>query len=283
MGCQPVTSEDLPACAAALGDLAGRVAVVTGAARGIGFEIAAAAASHGMRVALADVSEAAVHDAARRLAVSGAEVAAFGVDVGSLSSMRQLAQAIENRLGPVWLCCNNAGHSRPGRAWTLTEDDWTAVLRVNLGGVVNGIQVFLPGMVARNEGHLVNVASIAGLVVAPGRANYTASKHAVVGISEAAYRDLAAVGSAVGVTVVCPGPVATRRWAGRTLPVPDLLLQPGDLAQQILTAVVNRQFWLLPHAAHFAAAMLARTSGAVHGTNPDAASADPLIDGAVIS
>lgn len=276
-GRQPVACEDPEARAASLDDLAGRVAVVTGAAGGIGFELAAAAASRGMRVALADVDEAAVHDAAKRLAASGADVAAFGVDVGSLPSMRQLAQAIENQLGPVWLCCNNAGRSRPGRAWTLTEDDWTTVLRVNLGGVVNGIQVFLPSMVARNEGHLVNVASIAGLVVAPGRANYTASKHAVVGVSEAAYRDLVAVGSAVGVTVVCPGPVATRRWAGRTLPDPDLLLRPENLAQQILTAVVNRQFWLLPHASHFAAAMLARTNEALHGTNPDAASADPAV------
>ncbi|WP_147916168.1 SDR family oxidoreductase [Ruania zhangjianzhongii] len=192
-------------------DVNGRVAFITGAASGIGFAIATAFARAGAHVALADVDEQAVHRAVARLQSLSLEreVTAVVLDVRDRDAFAQAADAVEERLGPIEILCNNAGVGSTVPIAELTYDTWDLVLGINLGGVVNGVQTVLPRLLARGgPGHIVNVASGAGLV--PSEiTSYVASKFAVVGLTEslALQHELAA--ASIGVTVVCPGIVRT--------------------------------------------------------------------------
>ncbi len=191
-------------------DLEGKVAVVTGAASGIGRALAERWATEGMKVVLADVEEGPLDAARDELDASGADVLAVRTDVSDGGQVDALATATLEHFGAVHLVCNNAGVGGGGLSWEATREDWDWVLGVNLWGVVHGIRAFVPHLVAQDEGHVVNTASIAGFAYAPMMGPYNASKAAVVAISETLKAELAMQGSAVGVSVLCPGWVNTR-------------------------------------------------------------------------
>lgn len=192
-------------------DLQGKVAVITGAASGIGLALTRRCVEAGMRVAMADIEEIRLGEEVARLKEVGAEVIGVPTDVSRSGSVGALAAETGQALGPTFLLVNNAGVGTVGPpVWTLTDSDWRWVLEVNLFGVINGLQAFLPGMVERGEGHVVNIASAAGLLSPRGMAPYAVSKHGIVALSEVLHHELRAEGLGVGVTLVCPGLVATR-------------------------------------------------------------------------
>lgn len=187
--------------------LAGRTAFITGGAGGIGLAIALACAREGANVAIADINDRALEQARECLARS-ANAAAYRLDVTDRDAYRDVADSVEDELGPVSLLFNNAGVSDSVSPATMSYVMWDHVMGVNLTGVYNGIQTFVPRMIARGGGgHIVNTSSAAGLVVGGAGFLYHASKFAVVGLSEALREELAHRG--IGVSVLCPGRVAT--------------------------------------------------------------------------
>jgi NAD(P)-dependent dehydrogenase (short-subunit alcohol dehydrogenase family) len=190
--------------------LEGKVAVVTGAASGIGRGLADRWAADGMKVVLADIEAGPLEAARAELEAAGAEVLAVATDVSDGDRVDALAAATLERFGAVHLVCNNAGVGGGGRSWDVSREDWAWVLGANLWGVIHGIRAFVPHLVAQDEGHVVNTASIAGFAYAPMMGPYNASKAAVVAISETLKSELALQGSKVGVSVLCPGWVRTR-------------------------------------------------------------------------
>ena len=213
----------------AMEELRDRVAVVTGAASGIGLAVAQAFAAEGMRVVLADLDEP---GAQREADALGAEVAlAVGVDVRDPASVEALAAAALDRFGAVHVVVNNAGIVTGGRAWEQSLDDWHRVLDVNLWGVVHGIRTFVPLLLANGSpGHVVNPASMAAVTAIPGIAPYTASKHAVLGISDVLRAELEGLGAPVGVSVVMPGMI-------RTALNPIGTVEPTAVAANVVDAV----------------------------------------------
>jgi NAD(P)-dependent dehydrogenase (short-subunit alcohol dehydrogenase family) len=189
---------------------AGRVAVITGAGSGLGREFAATAAGLGMRLVLADVDSQALERAIGELLAGGAEVLSMVVDVGKREHVEELAAAAMIRFHAVHLLFNNAGVGAGGLIWENSEADWEWVLGVNLWGVIHGIRVFTPIMLecARRdpgyEGHIVNTASMAGLLNPPAMGVYNVSKHAVVSLSETLYHDLRLVDAPIQASVLCP-------------------------------------------------------------------------------
>jgi NAD(P)-dependent dehydrogenase (short-subunit alcohol dehydrogenase family) len=189
----------------------GQVAVVTGAASGIGLGIAKAMAGRGLSVVLADVEAGALADATKAVEERGVPALAVRTDVSDAAAVDELARRTLERFGRVDVVCNNAGVATNNKAtWEMDELDWQWVLGVNLWGVVHGIRTFVPKLVAQGHGHVVNTASIVGLSYGPEIAPYTASKHAVVAISETMRGELATRAPGVGVTVLCPSYVPTR-------------------------------------------------------------------------
>lgn len=251
-------------------ELSGKVAVVTGAASGIGLGLVRGFAAEGMKVVLADIEAEALDKAVADLP-EGTEAASMVCDVSDGAQVEALRDLAVERFGTAHVLCNNAGVSAAGPVWTHSVDDWEWVLGVNLWGVIHGIRAFTPLMVEQGEGHIVNTASMAGLVSAPMMGIYNVSKHGVVTLSETLFSDLAMVGAAdVGVSVLCPGWVNTQiHLAGRNRPgagdrpsepteeqaamiamVGALLaegLQPADVAAQVIDAVRTRRFYVLTH------------------------------------
>lgn len=250
----------------------GQVAVITGAASGIGRAVAQTLTCRGLAVVLVDVEAGPLADAATELRQRAAgEVMAARLDVGDAAAMSALARRVLDRFGRVDLLGNVAGVFGPRAfAWEQPPEDWQWTFEVNLWGVVNGVRAFVPAMVEAGSGHIVNVASIAGLapVRDGGNAPYVASKYAVVGLSEALRIELDIAAPDVGVTVVCPGPVATRiREAERNRPeslralagslassgeLPPLepagsAVTAEDVAEQIVGAVESNRLYLLPN------------------------------------
>ncbi len=209
-------------------DFRGKVAVVTGAASGIGWALAEQCAAEGMRVVLADVEAAALQQAADRLSSRGTEVLAVPTDVANPQAVNALAQATLDRFGAVHLLFNNAGVGGGSTIWESTLADWDWVMGVNFYGVVHGLRSFVPLMLRQDaEAHIVNTASIYGLTNGPGSGIYKASKHAVVAISETLYHELAQRTQRVRVSVLCPGFVSTRiQEAERNRPA-ELRNAPG--------------------------------------------------------
>jgi NAD(P)-dependent dehydrogenase (short-subunit alcohol dehydrogenase family) len=237
-------------------DFAGRVAVVTGAGRGIGLALVEAMAGRGMRVLLTDVAAAGPEEAAQRLAASGAEVVGAVCDVTDASQVDRLADHTLGTFGRVDVLCNNAGVVTGGRTWELSLAAWHRVLDVNLWGVIHGIRAFVPHILTNaNGGHVVNVASLASVTPVAGIAPYNVSKHGVLAISETLQADLRAAGSAVGVTVVMPGRVATGIGLASGEPAPEIgeddepgIMSPEAVATRIMTAVEDDRLYLFTHA-----------------------------------
>jgi NAD(P)-dependent dehydrogenase (short-subunit alcohol dehydrogenase family) len=247
----------------------GRVAVVTGAASGIGRGMADAFVAAGMQVVLADVQEDALGHAEKELLDAGAEVLAVPTDVADPDAVAGLRDAALDRFGAVHVLCNNAGVGGFARVETLTLDHWNWVLGVSLWGVINGLTAFLPTLLAQDEAHVVNTASFGGFFPTRGLAPYGAAKAAVISLSESLYMELQDAGSAVGVTVLCPGPVATAIANDeRNLPAgmvrraeldpsPQMVVRqgqnaermqagkpPAEVAAMVLAAIRQRQFYL---------------------------------------
>lgn len=272
--------------------LEGKVAVITGGASGIGLAMAERAVADGMTVVLADVDEEALATARASLERRpGARVHTHAVDVSDRAAMLELAERVDAEVGPTWLLANNAGVFIAGPFLEMTPAQWEFVIGVNLWGVVYGMQAFLPGMIERDSGHIVNTSSVDGLVTVPLATSYNAAKHAVTALTETLHRELEGAGSNVGVSVLCPGAVATnivqsaRHWPARLGPAPpvrggdypelDGVLAPAEVAAMTFDAIAERRFWILTHREQYAPAMRARTEGAIAAVNPGDDSVDP--------
>ncbi len=188
----------------------GKVAVITGAASGIGRGIAERCVREGMKVVLADIEEANLTRAEAELKTLGATVVGVRTDVSKRSDVERLAGQALDAFGHVHLLFNNAGVAAGGTPWEATWNDWEWVMGVNLWGVIHGVKVFTPLMLAQNtECHIINTSSAAGLIVGGGSAPYSVTKHAVVALSESLYLALQQRNSLVKVSVLCPGLVRT--------------------------------------------------------------------------
>jgi NAD(P)-dependent dehydrogenase (short-subunit alcohol dehydrogenase family) len=215
-----------------------------------------------MKVALADAAECLLAAALEQVKAKEVGAIAVRTDISDPDAVRTLARRTEAELGPPWLVCNHFGESPFVPGHKLTPANPKSVMDANLWGVVNGVQVFASGMVERDAGHIVNIAST-DLFGAPGAAPYVATAHAIVGLSESLYRELDTRGSQVGVTVVCPALVNTNvttairdqsgpRKAGRAVSphareVPLHVPAADEFVEQIFAAVAARRFWLFPH------------------------------------
>jgi NAD(P)-dependent dehydrogenase (short-subunit alcohol dehydrogenase family) len=273
---------------------AGKVAVVTGAASGIGLGLAERFARSGLDVVLADVDEPGLRGAAERVGAVGVATLAVVTDVSDPDAVEALATAAVARFGAVHIVCNNAGVVSLADPWSGPLAAWQWVVGVNLWGVLHGVRAFLPRLVAQGEGHIVNTASMAGL--APGfGAAYDATKHAVVALTEDLFTTLRMAGLPVGVSVLCPGWVRTgiidaeRNWPGHMGALPDhgfgsdvlathvrRALDEGapvaSVADAVVDAVEAERFWVLPHP-EFVDLAVRRWHGIAEGMNPE-----PLTD-----
>jgi NAD(P)-dependent dehydrogenase (short-subunit alcohol dehydrogenase family) len=246
-----------------MSDYAGKVAVITGGASGIGLAIAQRAASEGMVVVIVDIDEDALAPARAQLEADGAVVHSYAVDVSDRDAVMALAQRVDAEVGDTWLLVNNAGVFLPGSFAEMPAAQWHFLIDVNMWGVVYGIQAFLPGLLARDSGHIVNTSSVDGIVTVPNAPAYNAAKHAVTAMSETLYRELDAAGSGVGVSLLCPGAVPTnilgsaRHWPSRLGPGPavnedpypqlDGLLSAQAVADITFTGIGERRFWIVTH------------------------------------
>jgi NAD(P)-dependent dehydrogenase (short-subunit alcohol dehydrogenase family) len=196
----------------------GAVAVITGGASGIGFALAEGFAANKMKIMLADIEANALSAAEESLRSRGADVASFQTDVSDPDALEALAARTVERFGKANVLCNNAGVQRSAATWKLSPKEWKWLLDVNLVGVVNGVRAFVPRMLEQGDPcHVVNTASFGGLVTAPFMSAYSATKYAVVAISEAMKGELSRTN--VGVSVLCPGFVKTRLGdADRNMP-----------------------------------------------------------------
>ncbi len=257
-------------------DFHGKTAVITGAGSGFGLECARIGAQRGMNLVLADVQQDALDAAAAEMQAAGAQVLAQRVDVSDAQQMEQLATAVQQRFGAPHLVFNNAGVGAGGLVWENTVADWEWVLGVNLWGVVHGVRLFTPMMLdaaAKDpawRGHIVNTASMAGLLNPPNMGIYNVSKHAVVSLTETLYQDLSLVTEQVGASVLCPYFVATGINASeRNRPGALAASQPtksqligqamvgravssgkvsaADVAAKVFAAVAANQFYIYSH------------------------------------
>jgi NAD(P)-dependent dehydrogenase (short-subunit alcohol dehydrogenase family) len=240
-----------------------RVAVVTGGGSGIGRALAEAFAREGARLVVADVEESAAAAVAEGLRARGGEALAVRVDVSDLGQVQALADRAFAHFGAVHVLCNNAGVALHGPLQDMSHRDWEWVLGVNLWGVIHGLEAFLPRMIAQGPpGHIVNTASMAGLLASQGLGVYNASKYAVVGISETLAKDLRPHG--LGVSVLCPMGVSTRigesdrnrparlrneraRAAASELELIGKYLEPDAVASMVVAAVRADRLWVLTH------------------------------------
>jgi NAD(P)-dependent dehydrogenase (short-subunit alcohol dehydrogenase family) len=191
-------------------DLKDKVAVITGGASGLGLAMARRFAAEGMKLVLADIEEEVLRKVETEFRKAGVQVVGLKTDVSRAQDVERLAEKTLATFGAVHILCNNAGVAPGGVTWENTISDWEWVLGVNTWGVIHGVRVFLPIMLRQDtECHVVNTASVAGLLSVPGMAVYCVSKHAVVTLTECLYHDLAQRSSKVGVSVLCPAYVPT--------------------------------------------------------------------------
>jgi NAD(P)-dependent dehydrogenase (short-subunit alcohol dehydrogenase family) len=271
----------------------GKVAVVTGAASGIGRALAEHAAREGMKVVLADIEDGALQQVSQALTASGTQVLAVKTDVSKAEEVQALAQKTLERFGAVHLLFNNAGVGAGATVWDSSLADWQWVLGVNLWGVIHGVQSFVPLMLKQGgEGHIVNTASIAGLTSGPGLGIYKVSKFGVVALSETLYYELMLTGASLKVSVLCPGWVKTRVLESERNRPADLRnatpmqldptgaaffqymqqaietgMPPSQVAEIVFQAIREEQFYILTHP-EFKVAIEARNEDILHGRNP---------------
>jgi NAD(P)-dependent dehydrogenase (short-subunit alcohol dehydrogenase family) len=255
---------------------AGRTAVVTGAGSGFGLEVSRIAAARKMNVVMADVQQDALDRAAAEIRALGAAVLAQRVDVAHAAEVEALGDATRERFGAPHFVFNNAGVGAGGLIWENTAADWAWVLGVNVMGVAHGIRVFAPMMLEAAamdpsyEGHIVNTASMAGLVNPPNMGVYNASKHAVVSISETLYHDLNLVTDQIGASVLCPffvptaigesqrnrpqalaaGKPTKSQLIGRAMndrAVGSGKVSAADVARFVFDAIAERRFYIYSH------------------------------------
>lgn len=251
-----------------------KTAVVTGAASGIGLALAQKALAEGMNIAIADVEATALQTAVAALQndYPDAQVFSMVVDVSKAEQVKAFANASAQRFGAINLLFNNAGIGGGGVSWEIPLAEWDWVLDVNLKGVIHGMHYFTPHLLAQETSHIVNTASVAGLMSTPSMASYTVSKHAVVALSEVLQGDLRNAGYATGVSVLCPSFVNTQIYNSQRNR-PDALsdnktdavlaeekavtdasgeffqtaLSPSDVASMVFEAIDKRQFYILTH------------------------------------
>lgn len=275
-----------------------KVAVVTGAASGIGKALAERFAAEGMKVVAADIDSDGLDRLSEAFEAAGHELLTRVTDVSVADEVEALAAAAEERFGGVHVVCNNAGVSGGGMSWEISEQDWQWVMGVNLWSVIYGIRSFVPRVMASGGGHIVNTASMAGLVAPPGMGPYNATKHAVVGLTETLFHELAASDPHVGVSVLCPGWVNTNildagvhrperfkdpavdetaeldpAAAGMRDFVQELLrngMTPEEVADRVVSAIRTDKFWVFTHESWLDAAR-ARYNAAFSGDNPEMA------------
>ncbi len=193
-----------------LTEFEGRVAVVTGAASGIGKALCERFAREGMKVVMADVENDQLREAAREIETLGSEILAVRTDVSQADDLSALAEATLERFGKVHVLCNNAGVFAGGRTWEAIGTDWEWVLGVNVYGVLYGIRAFVPIMLEQNEpAHVVNTCSMAGLINTPFSGAYNVSKHAALSLTETLYHELNTLETPVGVSALCPELIRT--------------------------------------------------------------------------
>jgi NAD(P)-dependent dehydrogenase (short-subunit alcohol dehydrogenase family) len=249
-----------------------KVAVITGAASGIGRGIAERCVSAGMKVVLADIDEANLTKAETELKTPGGSVLGVRTDVSKRSDVELLARQALDAFGQVHLLFNNAGVAAGGAPWEATWNDWEWVIGVNLWGVIHGVKVFTPLMLAQNtECHIVNTSSTAGLIAGSFSAPYAVTKHAVVALSESLYLTLQQRNSLVKVSVLCPGLVRTNIANAESnrptelrnepvTPTPEMeaglaafkavierSMPPLQVADVVFDAIQKEQFYILPH------------------------------------
>jgi NAD(P)-dependent dehydrogenase (short-subunit alcohol dehydrogenase family) len=271
-----------------------KAAVITGAASGIGRAMADRCAREGMRVVLADVEAPALAQAEAEIRGAGGDVLAVLTDVSQAGDVEALARKTLEAYGAVHLLCNNAGVAAGSTAWESTIHDWQWVIGVNLWGILHGLRAFLPIMLDQDaEGHILNTASVAGLISYAPEAPYHLTKHAVVALSEKLYYDLAQRGARVQVSVLCPGLVNTRIMdAARNRPrelqddppatalTPEVVaavkayrqaieagMSPDEVADRVFQAIRDGQFYILTHP-EFTPLIEARMAALLHGQNP---------------
>jgi NAD(P)-dependent dehydrogenase (short-subunit alcohol dehydrogenase family) len=277
-----------------------RVAVVTGAASGIGRALAERFAAAGMSVVLADVEEGALHGAEAEMRGKGAAVLGVVTDVAKADSVEALAKKTLDAFGAVHIVCNNAGVGGGfGPIWNQPLQNWEWGLGVNLWGVIHGVRTFVPILLKQGtEGHVVNTASMAGLLSAPFMSVYDATKFAVVTLSESLSLELALQGAPVKVSVLCPGFVNTNittseRNRPEHLRAPEQQLSeaeqsfgmmmlsgvaggmpPAEVAEKVFAAIENEQFYIFPHP-EFLPYVRARMEAILAQRNPEFAGTSP--------
>jgi NAD(P)-dependent dehydrogenase (short-subunit alcohol dehydrogenase family) len=246
-----------------------------------------------MRVVLADIDGAGLARAQERISERGVDTLTVVTDVADETSVQHLADETLTRFGAVHLVCNNAGVGSFADPWFGPMSQWQWVLGVNLFGVVHGVRAFLPTLLAQGEGHIVNTASMAGLIPGAGAA-YDASKHAVVAISEDLYGTMRQLDVAVGVSVLCPGWVRTnildaeRNWPATlgekppSSPITEVVrrhaqraidegMTPAAVADVVADAVIEDRFWIFPHPDWVEEFALQRWQSIADGLNPEPA------------
>lgn len=253
-------------------ELKGKVAVITGAAEGIGKAIAVAAAAEDMRLVLADISDTLLNNTVQELRQTGAEVIGVVTDVAKESDIQTLADQAYAQFGHVHLLVNNAGVAFAKSAWETTAKDWEWIMGINLYGITHALRIFIPRMLASDEvAHIVNTASVAGLIAEPALAAYNVSKFGVVALSESLHHDLSLRKSKIGVSVLCPSWVKTRIIdAERNRKTEDRIqadqleklsqktgaainkaveagISPQQVASDVITAVKANTFYILTH------------------------------------
>jgi NAD(P)-dependent dehydrogenase (short-subunit alcohol dehydrogenase family) len=266
----------------------GNVAVVTGAASGIGFALAERFATAGLNIVLADVQDDALDAATAKIGAHGVETLAVRTDVSKEAEVQALAAATIERFGGVHVVCNNAGVASRADAWFGPSSSWEWVLGVNLWGVIHGCRAFLPHLLG--GGHIVNTASVAGLFPGFGP-SYDASKHAVVALTEDLFNTVKVAGLPIGVSVLCPGWVNTkivdadRNWPSHlgTKPDDDAAfavmighakraiaegVTPASIADAVAEAVTADRFWVIPQQ-DFLDLIVARWESIAERLDPD--------------
>ena len=280
-----------------------KVAVITGAASGLGLAMARRFAREGMKLALGDIEEEALRRVEQEFRRSSVPVLAIRTDVSRGHDVERLAEKTLATFGAVHIVCNNAGVGPGGVVWENTTADWEWVLGVNVWGVIHGVRVFVPIMLRQNTPcHVVNTASVAGLLSVPGMGIYCVSKHAVVTLTECLYHDLAARGSKVGVSLLCPAYVPTgiadsernrpailhnaprprspedqERERQMRHAVESGRVSADDVAQMVFDSIVNERFYILTHP-RIKAAIEARVQDIVHDRNPTDTSRPPKLE-----